>query len=104
MKELRIHFEGDGALKPGFRQLLDEIIAAARRRSIKLQLISGGATAGRDFLNSLKSHPEELNVLLIDSEGPFPERKLPAGVDAVNDLDGRVFWMVQVMVSPPLLV
>jgi hypothetical protein len=49
---------------------LSSIVGAARQNGIRLQLIAGGAGAVRDFLLATATHPDALNVLLIDSEGP----------------------------------
>ena len=87
MTELRIYFEGDDALRPGFSQFLVEVKTAARDRRIGFQLIAGGATAERDYQTALHKRPEAWNVLLRDSEGPEPPK---SG-------DDDHFWMVQLM-------
>jgi hypothetical protein len=83
--EIRIHFEGNEALRPGFRQLLSRIRDAAQVRQIGFRLIAAGGTPEADFQIARKAHPNSWNILLRDSEGPKPKKK------------NSVFWMVQLM-------
>jgi Domain of unknown function (DUF4276) len=85
--EVRVYFEGDKALRPGFSQFLGPIREKASNRKIRFQLIAGKGNAERDFLIAQKTHQQALNVLLKDSEGP----------GATNE--NCVFWMVQLMES-----
>jgi Domain of unknown function (DUF4276) len=83
--EIRIYFEGDKALRPGFRQFLSEVGDIARMKRIRFQPVAVGGRPEEDFHIALKSHPDAWNVLLRDSEGPNPPRRV------------SVFWMVQIM-------
>jgi Domain of unknown function (DUF4276) len=83
--EIRIYFEGDKALRPGFHRFLSQIISSARTNRIGCQLIAGRATAKDDFRTAQKVHPSARNILLLDSEGPDPPRQ------------DSVFWMIQLM-------
>jgi hypothetical protein len=49
--EIRIYFEGDKLLKPGFDGFFEEIKKRAKERRCSFQLIAGrsGDTACRDF-------------------------------------------------------
>jgi len=87
VNEVRIYFEGDGALRPGFSQFLAEIKKAARDRGIGFHLIAGGATAEKDYHTALRKRRDAWNVLLRDSEGSEPPK---SGSD-------DHFWMVQLM-------
>ena len=93
--ETRIYFEGDPALREGFRVFFSGLATALGRQP---RLIAGEATAIADFLTGLRKHPGALNILLIDSEGPddgklFESICQPRGID-VRSRD-TVFWMVQ---------
>jgi hypothetical protein len=92
--ELRIYFEGDSALRPGFRQFLK---SAA---SEKATFVATGATPVEDFRIAVQKHPNALNILLLDSEGPADgeeaTRRLAAIPAKAHDC---VFWMVQLMES-----
>jgi hypothetical protein len=94
VKELRIYFEGDSALRPGFGQFLKFA------NSGKPTLVATGATPVEDFKTAVRLHPHALNVLLLDSEGPADaeeaNRRLAAIPENARD---RVFWMVQLMES-----
>ena len=95
--ETRIYFEGDPALREGFRVFLSGLATALGRQP---RLIAGEATAIADFLTGLRKHPDALNILLIDSERPDDGRLFeticqPKGIDARSR--DHVFWMVQCM-------
>jgi hypothetical protein len=94
--EIRIYFEGDPALRPGFRRFLAELFALGRARRCRVGLIATRATAAEDFENALKSHPEAWCILLRDSEGP-DDGKLLARFRLPKTRGDSVFWMVQVM-------
>ena len=87
MNEIRIYFEGVDALRSGFRAFFREIDERAKAQRVKLNLVAGGSKveAEKDFVAAPKSHPDALNVLLVDSDSAdAPGRE-------------RVFYMVQVM-------
>jgi len=95
--ELRIYFEGDKALKPGFHKFLREIVERARSKRCKFQVVEARATPIQDFLDAVSTHRDSWNVLLLDHEEPeeFQRRK-----KALGECDQEsVFWMVQVMES-----
>lgn len=96
--EVRIYFEGDPALRPGFRAFFRELDALR----VPIQLIAGKATAIQDFVTALRKHPDALNVLLIDSERDddgalFESICEPRGVS--GSARDSVFWMIQCMES-----
>jgi hypothetical protein len=95
--ELRVYFEGDDRLRPGFRQFLSEIAEAARSKRCYFDLIATEGTPAQDFQAALKSHPDAWNVLLLDGEDPQEfqlRRKSLEGCDPDS-----IFWMVQIMES-----
>jgi hypothetical protein len=99
VNEIRIYFEGDDALRPGFRAFFREIWDMATARRCKVQLIAGEGAAAQDFKIALKDHPHARNILVIDSEGPH-NAKLAADFCRKHRFPRRsVFWMVQVMES-----
>jgi len=83
--EIRIHFEGNEALRPGFHQFLSRIRDAAQVRQIGFRLIAAGGTPDADFQTARRAHPKWWNILLLDRDALKPKRKK------------SVFWMVQVM-------
>ncbi len=111
VEEIRIHIEGGGGnryspLRKGFSQFFKELKNKATTKNIKWNIIMCGTrhNAFRDFKNSLNSHPDAFNLLLVDAEAPVKKNspwehlKLrdnwdkPAGVD-----DDNCHLMVQTM-------
>lgn len=77
VREIRIYVEGGGADNPsrtrmraGFARFLDSIHQLARQQGGRLRVIPCGSrpSACKDFQTALKSHPEALNILLVDSD------------------------------------
>jgi len=89
--EIRIYFEGERLLKPGFDAFFKDLRQRAREKRCGFLLISArsGAQARQDFETSLQTNRTAWSILLIDSEGPLPRR---GGSHA-----GRTFWMVEMM-------
>jgi uncharacterized protein DUF4276 len=85
--EIRIYFEGDNSLKPGFAEFFKEIIDAGRAKRCRVQLIATGGKPDRDFSIAGRKHPTAWNILLRDSEGPLNP----------NDQTDSTFWMVEMM-------
>jgi hypothetical protein len=100
--EIRIYFEGDRSLKPGFDAFFAEIKDRAGKRNCNFHLIAGrsGETACRYFGMALRTHPHAWNILLRDSEGPA-DVDLSASLCRQQEWDqrhaGSIFWMVQMM-------
>lgn len=95
--KLRIYFEGDDRLRPGFRQFLAEIAEVARRERCHFDLIATDGTPVEDFRDAVKTRRDAWNILLLDSEDPeelLLRKKRLEGCD-----QGSVFWMVQIMES-----
>jgi hypothetical protein len=100
--EIRVYFEGDKLLKPGFDAFFEEIKKRARERRCSFYLIAGrwGETACRDFAIALQEHPAAWNILLRDSEGPVGANSsvlLCQRQKWAPSLAGSVFWMVEAM-------
>ena len=87
--EVTVHFEGHSNLRPGFHKIFEPHVNHARRQRIRFKLIAGGSRteAVKDFLRSCRSRPSNVNVLLIDSEGPVPDT-----VSAIQSLRAQRFW------------
>ena len=98
--EIRIYFEGDSALKPGFDEFLGEIKELASSRRCRFRLIDANGTPAADFRDALRSNPAAWNVLLLDSEeaisGPLSEFCRKKGLPNLSD---QIFWMAQIMES-----
>ncbi len=98
MNELRIYFEGDDRLRPGFRSFLSEIAEAARRNDWRFAPpIATYVRPVQAFRIALQTHSSAWNVLLLDWEDPNE-----AGVrkkHLENCDPDSVFWMVQIMES-----
>ncbi len=100
VKEIRVYFEGDAVLRPGFDKFFGEIKTKASQRNIGFRFIATNATPIQGFRDGMRANPESWNVLLLDSEGPITaplpdlcaQRKLAGH-------DDNVFWMVQIMES-----
>jgi len=86
--EIRIYFEGDVALRPGFNAFFAELREKARETRVGLRLIAAEGTPDRDFDIARRDHPDAWNILLKDSEGPLPANR-----------DDSIFWMVEMMES-----
>ena len=84
-----IHFEGHKGLRGGFHKLFGPHIARARQMRIRFKLIAGGPRTETvaDFLRSCRLRPSDLNVLLIDSEGPVPVTE-----EAIRSLRAQGWW------------
>ena len=87
--EVTIHFEGHSNLRPGFHKLFEPHVNNARQQRIRFKLIAGGSRteAVKDFLRSCRSQPSNVNVLLIDSEGPISDT-----ASAIQSLRTQNFW------------
>ena len=96
VKDLRIYFEGDTRLRPGFRQFLSEIAQAAKNKEWRFDLIATDGTPAKDFRAGLKANPDACNVLLLDSDNS----RLNLGEKGLEGCDAEsIFWMVQIMES-----
>jgi hypothetical protein len=94
--ELRIYFEGDDRLRPGFRQLLSEIAEAARSKKCRFELIATDGTPAQDYRAGLKANPEAWDVLLLDTD----ESSANLGAKGLDGCDPEsICWMVQIMES-----
>jgi hypothetical protein len=88
--EIRIYFDGDGSLKPGFAAFFRDIRARADAVRRKVSIVATGGTPERDFAIAMRKHPAARNILLRDSEGPW-NQNLHAS--------DSIFWMVEMMES-----
>ena len=79
MKGLRIYVEGGGdsrrqkaTLRTGFREFLKPLRDAARARRVRWDVILCGSrqAAYDDYRTALRTHPDSINLLLVDAEGP----------------------------------
>lgn len=102
--EIRIYYEGHRLLKSGFDVFFQELHKRARAKRWRIRLIaakSGDAACG-DFAIAQRTHPNQWNILLKDSEGP-DTGKLSAVLCTQKGWSesyaGSIFWMVQMMES-----
>nr|WP_240807940.1 DUF4276 family protein [Polyangium spumosum] len=80
--EVWIFVEGGGstrevqaALRLGFSNLFTKALGTRRKPSV---IVSGGRDqAFKEWQRALKTNPEKLSLLLVDSEGPVPEGAAP---------------------------
>jgi hypothetical protein len=89
--EIRIYFEGDDALRPGFRRFLNQIAEKARSRKCKFNLIAANGTPAEDYRDAIGAHPDAWNILPRDSEGAIANHP--------SEHADSIFWMVQFMES-----
>jgi hypothetical protein len=101
VRELRIYYEGDEGIKPGFDRFLREIKEAARSKRWEFEAIATNGTPAKDYLVALKTHRRAWNVLLLDSDEALLRsstrllrRKGLQGCDPHS-----IFWMVEIMES-----
>ena len=89
VRRVVIHFEGDKDLRAGFGKLFGNHIERARQNRIRFDMIAGKSNAEtvKDFLRSCRLNPSDINILLIDSEGPAP-----SAADALRELRSRSYW------------
>src|ERR1700686_1813303 len=97
VKELRIYFEGDVLLRPGFHAFFKEIIDAARRKRCHVYLVAANGRPVEEFHTGLKANPDACNVLLLDSEGPL--NNCDRSKRLTPKYEGSSFWMVELMES-----
>src|SRR6266404_5373349 len=100
VRELRIYFEGDRALRQGFLTFLGEIYNKARLRKCRISLIATGGTPIEDYRIAVQAHRDAWNILILDSEGP-DDGNLSEHLCRSKGLDmscaGSLFFMVQLM-------
>jgi hypothetical protein len=98
VKGIRIYFEGDDKLRPGFNTFFKDIKETARQQRLDVKSVATNGTPSGDFAKALKSHPDWINLLLLDSEGPLEviseRQRQVASFDGAN-----VFWMIELMES-----
>ncbi len=78
MTEIRLYVEGGGdkegkaRLRQAFSTFLGELHTEARRRGVRWQTVLCGSRTQtyEDFLLALRTHPDALNLLLVDAERP----------------------------------
>jgi len=124
LKEVLILFEGDSALREGFRSFFKEVVNAAREQRIGIKFIATESTPLKDFCIALREREDEQDIfLLMDSDVSLSEieplsenyedifrtlirRKITSGgfwqnnlstVIAEGDLQKRLGLMVPVM-------
>jgi len=97
--ELRVYYEGDKALKPGFHKFLAEIVEAARSQRCKFQLVDAKGTPIQDFRDALETprDGDVWNVLLLDSEEPHEFQLRKERLEGCDH--DSIFWMVEIMES-----
>jgi hypothetical protein len=102
VSEIRVYFEGNAALRPGFRKFFENIYDWAKTKGCRVDLIACGSDWPREFRNAIKRHPLAWNLLLIDSERPLAAYR-SAEECARNGWDksyaDSIFWMVEAMES-----
>jgi hypothetical protein len=100
--EIRIYYEGDALLKPGFSAFFSELRARAKAKRCGFRLIQAKGTPCRDFGYAITTNPTAWNILLKDSEGP-DTGDLSASLCRENHWDtshaDSIFWMVEMMES-----
>jgi hypothetical protein len=101
VKELRIYFEGDEGLKPGFDRFLKEIKEAARSKGWEFEAVAANGTPAKDYLTALKTHRRAWNVLLLDSDEALvrSSTSLLRRKGLAGCAPDSIFWMVQIMES-----
>jgi hypothetical protein len=100
--EIRIYYEGDRLLRPGFHTFFKALRQQAREKRCDFHLIAAKGTPDRDFQTAIKTHPDAWNILLKDSEGPTAG-DLSSSLCEQNQWSQShaksIFWMVEMMES-----
>ena len=109
VKEIRVYFEGDDALRKGFNNFLKSEIDLARQRGLGFNLIAGSSTAEtiKDFMTAARAHKDAINIVLIDSDKPdngnliadLKQRESWDTEVGAEIQDEQIHFMVQVMES-----
>jgi hypothetical protein len=98
--EVRIYFEGNKTLRPGFEIFFSALKIAAREADSEIEFVAA-RNGPSDYRKALRTHPRAWNILLKDSEQQMPKNPIALcerhGIDAKLVTD--VFWMVQLMES-----
>src|ERR1017187_9707562 len=98
--EIRIYYEGDRLLKPGFHAFFTTLRERAREKRCAFHLIAAKGTPCRDFQIAIKTNPDAWNILLKDSGGP-DSGDLSASLCKQNEWSqshaDSIFWMVEMM-------
>lgn len=68
--EIRVYFDGDPKLRPGFDELFGELHRAARECGIAIHFVGCKARTAKSFRLALEDYPDALNLLLMDAESP----------------------------------
>ena len=108
VREIRIYFEGDDRLRPGFHSFFADLRAAAWARRIRLQLVAGKGKVVRGFINALAKYPSaRYPQYPADGQrwaGQQPTApavrtaiRLATTKSGTSVSDGQIHWMVQAM-------
>ena len=111
VNEIRLYVEGGGndkdtkaLMREGFHGFLRELVALARSKRIKWQIIACGprTKAFSAFETALETRPDAFNILVVDAEGPVHtqpwqhvQRQDGWGVSGIDD--EHCHLMVQMM-------
>ena len=102
--EVRIYFEGDPKLRPGFRDFFRQF----QGPNSQIQLIGCGANVVEGFMDGIRRNPDAINVMLKDSEAPGDRQMLIGQVQrddhwnaatARRVNDEHLHFMVEIMES-----
>ena len=100
--EIRVYYEGDPLLKPGFHAFFAALRVRARQRRCGFRLIAAKGTPCQDFQIAIETHRDAWNILLKDSEEP-DSGSLSISLCQQNGWDASqsesIFWMVEMMES-----
>lgn len=109
VKEIRVYFEGDNALRKGFNSFLKSEIDRSRQHRLGFRTIAGGSTEEtiKDFMTAARAHKDAINIVLIDSDKPDNgnliakvKRRASWDTEAGAEIqDDQIHFMVQVMES-----
>lgn len=116
VKEIRLYVEGGGdkegkaRLRQAFSTFLGELHTEARRRGVRWQTVLCGSRTQtyEDFLLALRTHPDAMNLLLVDAERPVTGSARDHLQAAAPDGDGwkldsasdeQIYLMAQLMES-----
>jgi Domain of unknown function (DUF4276) len=95
MVKIRIYVEGGGdklKTKKPFRIGMSQFLQRLTGKSLTCVVCGDRNNTCRDFKNALKSHPDDINLLLVDSEGPVNTLTIDPNAD--REKNDRVMGLI----------
>ena len=107
MRRVLVYIEGSKRLKRGFDRFLQPSLDALRAKGLSVRVVMCGGTPIQDFRDAIRTHPNDVVLLLKDAEGPddgqlvrrLRERLLQYLPASTRLPESHLHLMVQIMES-----